>query len=793
MRIIALFLLVAAIGFGVAKAFRDGGNRIEDWLPTGAVETENLHWFRDHFGSDSFLMISWDGCEVGSSVLSGSTPAGISNQLAEFGKLLRLAARDESSPKFFSQVITGDEAIEQLSHSSIGLTLEQARQRMQGWMIGVDGVTTCLLAVLSDEGVQHDREAVDSISRIAAEILGPDFDWERQLYIAGPAMEALEIERSSHQFLVPLNLACYIVCASLMLITFRCPRVTAIVLLNAIASQLLLLAAIGYSPWCRLDAILLIAPSFMFVITVSGAIHVVNYYRDQLCCNETQSVISRTLRSAAAPTLLAAVTTCIGLLSLVISSLAPVRNFGLYSALGVVMSLVLLATIPWQLRTWKPTGFATPADLKHRRDIARCQWLTDFVRHRHAAILVVSVLVMGLGAWGVSRIHAKIRMHDFFLPNSKLNRDYEWLQQKIGPLGPIEIVIRIPKSLGLPVWEQLELVQRLADEISLLDGVASTASGATFAPALETLKPSSLRAVARQTLLKKRVGELQANLQEMEFLQVLASESLWRITARAYSNDRVDYGPLCNEIQMRLAGCLATRVNSAEPPITYVVTGGVPVVQKAQDLMLRDLVNSFLCALVLITVSHIILFLVWAAKDGQFTNSAWASCTNAQNRPSNSLARSVLNQFAAGCLSMLPNVLPVLIVFGVIGALGIEVGIGSMLTASVAMGVSVDDTLHFLTWYRRALASGKSRAESVKASLVHCSTAMIQTTAVFVLGLAVFTLSPYLPTARYAGIICSMLTIALVNDLIVLPAILLSSMGYVFCSPSQCHAVEDSA
>lgn len=774
--------LVVVVIFGTWKAFRDGSNRIEDWLPSGAQETRELDWFRTQFGNDSFLMVSWDGCQLDSSA---------SSKTAQFAECLRRATDDSHSASLFSQVITSDEAIGLLTDRRIGLNLEESLRRLKGWMIGVDDKQSCLVAVLSSEGAGQDRAAVDSIYKTAAEIFGPEFDSDRQLHIAGPAVESLEIEKSSHQFLVPLNLACYTVCSLLLFATFRCRRLTAIVLLNAIASQLFLLASIGYSPWCRLDAILLIAPSFMFVITVSGAIHMVNYYRDQARQDSSESIVRRSLRSAAAPTLLAAVTTCIGLMSLSLSSLAPVRNFGVYSALGVLLSLVLLSSIPWQIKTCVPRDRLTRFT-KEGQTRRRSQRLARFTEHWHWKILTLSGLVLGLGLWGVSHIQAKIRMHDFFLPQSKLNRDYEWLQQRIGPLGPIEIVAQIPRDPGLSFLRQAELIEQVVDHVRGIDGVFSIASGVTFTPPLNSLKPASLRGIAKQTLLKQRVEEIQEGLIEAGFLRVLPEESLWRITVRTFSNDRVDYGPLCASLRSKLAQVSADIHTGGGPHVPFVITGGVPVLQRAQDLMLEDLVKSFLWALLLITCSQIILLNFWAFRASPHFGLQQSNAKAGVLRRVRTLILTVFGRTLAGCLSMVPNVLPVVIVFGVIGALGIEVGIGSMLTASVAMGVSVDDTLHFLTWHRRGIVSGRSRFASVESTLEHCSTAMIQTTAVFVLGLAVFTLSPSLPTARYAGIICSMLSIALVSDLLVLPAILLSSLGRLFGGESPSHEASNT-
>jgi multidrug efflux pump subunit AcrB len=129
---------------------------------------------------------------------------------------------------------------------------------------------------------------------------------------------------------------------------------------------------------------------------------------------------------------------------------------------------------------------------------------------------------------------------------------------------------------------------------------------------------------------------------------------------------------------------------------------------------------------------------------------------------------------------MLPNVFPVIIVFGFMGHWGIEVDIGSMMTASVAMGVAVDDTIHFLNWYRQALADGHNRVEAIKVSYSRVATAMTQTTLIGGLGLAAFAFSSFTPTQRFGVLMLFLLSMALVGDLILLPALLAGPFGKYF-------------
>jgi len=102
------------------------------------------------------------------------------------------------------------------------------------------------------------------------------------------------------------------------------------------------------------------------------------------------------------------------------------------------------------------------------------------------------------------------------------------------------------------------------------------------------------------------------------------------------------------------------------------------------------------------------------------------------------------------------------------------------MTASVALGVAVDDTIHYLTWFRRGLDAGHDRKGAAMMAYQRCATAMTQTTLVGGLGLAVFAFSTFTPTQRFGTLMITLLFTALFGDLIFLPALLTSPIGRFF-------------
>jgi hypothetical protein len=185
--------------------------------------------------------------------------------------------------------------------------------------------------------------------------------------------------------------------------------------------------------------------------------------------------------------------------------------------------------------------------------------------------------------------------------------------------------------------------------------------------------------------------------------------------------------------------------------IAAVYTGVVPIVYKAQRALLENLIQSSFWSFVTITP---LMMLV---------------------------CRGILG----GAVVMLPNVLPVLVVFGGMGWLGVPVDIGSMMAASIALGVAVDDTIHYLTWYREGLSEFGDRRAAIISAYKRCAPPTLQAALISGLGLAVFAFSTFTPTQKLGWLMMTILLAGVVAELIMLPAILAGPLGKVFSVPKK--------
>jgi len=225
---------------------------------------------------------------------------------------------------------------------------------------------------------------------------------------------------------------------------------------------------------------------------------------------------------------------------------------------------------------------------------------------------------------------------------------------------------------------------------------------------------------------------------------------LWRISLRVWSLKKdIDYAEFIQEVKNVVEPIIAEaneQLKLETPAIRAVYTGMVPVVYKTQHELHTGLVWSFVSSFVLIGI--VISF--------------------------------ILRSPAAGFLAMIPNLFPVVIVFGFMGHYGVLVDIGTMMTASVALGIATDDTIHFLTWFRHGIDQGMSRPDATRYAYSRCASAMVQTTLIAGFGLAAFALSTFTPTQMFGIMMLTILLVATFGDLVFLAAMLNTPLGRMF-------------
>jgi predicted RND superfamily exporter protein len=780
-----LVFLLPLVVVGGMKAKTNNRNDVKGWLPLEYPETRTYGFFRRNFQGEEFILASWDGCTMADPRL-------------ELLARKLLPPPEEASridrPLYFKTAQTGPRAVERMGGEPLKLDRDEAVARLTGALIGpapagvepfsadddIDARQTCLVLTLSDLARENLHGAIDTIRDVAVEECGIP---EKSLHLGGPPVDNVSIDKAGQTSATVLFGLSLLVGFFVSWWSLKSKSLVALVLISGVYSMFASLAVVWYSGY-PVDAILLTMPPLVYVATTSGAIHLANYYRDQIA--ETgirDGAAGRSLHHALLPLSLATGTTAVGLATLAVSELVPIAMFGIFSAIGVVVSFVILVTLmPAALELFPPPlkiGVAASGEGSDDwRPIEASPWwkvglwITD-----HSTLAATAcVLVMAAVGWGMTRVETSVQLMRLFSPQSRIRQDYKWLEQHLGPLVPMEILVRIDESCPLNFLERMELVGEIQDQIGSLDEVGSSLSTVTFGRDLDVgdggsgLGGVAARAIGLGSRTKRSVLNRRLNAHRDEFLEgdylrevVITEpdgaervEELWRVSARVSAVKEVDYALFKADLRERIDPIVARMADRGVGGINVEYTGLVPLVYKAQHSLLDGLVIGFISDFAIIVTVMMLL------------------------------CRAV----SAGLVLLLPAAFPAIAVFGGMGwghAMlkswdpgALLVDIGTVMAPSVALGVTVDDVVHFMLWFRRGIAEGLDRKQATMLAYKGCARAMYQSWGVIGIGLSVFMLSPFGPTQRFGHMMLAMLTIALVGNLVFLPALLAGPLGGVF-------------
>jgi predicted RND superfamily exporter protein len=373
---------------------------------------------------------------------------------------------------------------------------------------------------------------------------------------------------------------------------------------------------------------------------------------------------------------------------------------------------------------------------------------------RHAGRIVwLGMVAMMVAALGIPSIRASVGIDTLFTPESTMIRDYAWIEKAIGPLVPVEVVLRFPAESAVRPAERLEMVQEVGEELARLPGVTGVLSAATFLPEFEL--GSGLRGQAAKSIAARKLQHNLAGLDDMRIVRDVDGEQLWRVTARTSALAGIDYGDFLATVRERIAPVVAAHGGGARG-VAADYTGAMPLVNAIQKTLLSDLFSSFLSAFVVITL------MMMAVERG----------------------------VVAGLVSMIPNVFPTILMFGFLGWAGTALDIGSVMTASIALGMAIDGTLHFLTFFRRGLRRARPgadpaehrqrRIDAVRGAFRHSGAALTESSVVCAFAILMFAWSSFAPTSRFAWLLAILIAAALVGDLVLLPALLVGRAGRFF-------------
>ena len=349
---------------------------------------------------------------------------------------------------------------------------------------------------------------------------------------------------------------------------------------------------------------------------------------------------------------------------------------------------------------------------------------------------------MVCAAVGTTRLSASVQVEKIFDEKSEFIAQITSLEEHIGPIDQCELVIKFGDVTKNDFHVRAQLVYLIQRYVSSLEDVSSAHSLLNYLPRIPAGK--GVRSNMKRNMIRTKIDERRSDLAESRFLDVSDNTETWRLSFRFPFTEEVDVQVLKETVLDRASDAVGKLMVNDEfagitSPVSLSYTGKNYLFQSAQASLLQDFYYNFLLAFAIITPVLII----------------------------------VLRSFGLGLLAMLPNLFPIVVLFGLLGWLNWPIDLAIAMTASVALGIAVDDTTHFLIRFRAFGGTSKNIVTPVQKAISQCGPAMLHTTAIGTAGLLVYGASEMTVVSNFSFSITSMLVLAIVADILMLPALLM--------------------
>ena len=608
--------------------------------------------------------------------------------------------------------------------------------QLVGQLVGAEGrhaVIAAKSAVVSDE----DSRSLDAA---LIEAMKP-FDREGfRVRVTGMAGLERAVSSSIIADMRKLNGSAVLVMALVLFVLFRRGLAVLGPLLVVVVSVVLTLGAMATvgTPVTLLTNII---PAFLICVGLGDAIHVQSVYRDLRTAGTAhEDALIEAVGSTGMPILYTSLTTMIGLLSFRVASTQGVAEMGTAAAFGVMVAMLMSVTLLPAVLSFL-TG-DLPAAREGDDGIDRLlRTLTSWSATPSGRRRVVLGAAL-VGLVGVAALTAVKVFHD---PMTWLPPDHETVvtlrdyDRDVGGTANLVVVVDAEGERGVrdraAVMGMDEVANRLRNFVHPATGerpVSATTSvsdvvretyGALNRTAPEL--PDTQRGVSDALLLFET-----ASPEQLATL-ITTDSSRAHLTVRIDWMDASSYLVVAEEVSAAMAEAFGTGV-------TARATGTVYTLVTVVASLIGDLLRSFGLALGVVAV------MMWA----------------------------LLRRVDLALLALVPNVMPVILVLGIMGAGGIPIDLATLLIASIVLGIAVDDTIHYLHQFRVVYEDTGDTEAAISHALHHAGRAMVNTTIVLAIGFSIYLLSSMANIRRFGTLVAMACVLALVADVIVVPALL---------------------
>ena len=470
-----------------------------------------------------------------------------------------------------------------------------------------------------------------------------------------------------------------------------------------------------------------VVPTLLFIIGVSDAIHIQARFRENMAKDNSSPKESMliTMMQMSKVIFLTSLTTAIGFIALTTTSINIVQEFGLEIALGVMIAwFISILIVPSGIMLFRAF------DDKNRSTFSPLlYWLADTIPRRPWLFITIPLIISFTMIYKIKDVSTDASLMDDLRPKNKLYQDLKFTEKYFGGVLPFEVLISIDSSNNKKIIEP-EIFPYIDKVESLLRSEMEESrffSLSTFLRSVKRIRGDDVEAIYSQEMIERIIEE-----QSKQDLKLVSNDKkMTRVTGLIENKTSSEMKKIYNKLD--------SLSNSFPPYLSIECTGTTVVALRTNDYLVQSLVNSLGLALFFISIVMAVMF----------------------------KARSIL--FA----SLVTNLIPIFTILGIIAWFGVSIRPPTAMTFAVALGIAVDDSLHFLLRYRKELRQGMNRVEAIKSTIINTGSALMITTTILVSGFSILLFSAFLPTYQFGLLSASMIGVALLCDITLLPALCL--------------------
>lgn len=524
---------------------------------------------------------------------------------------------------------------------------------------------------------------------------------------------------------------------------FRSHRATLISMVIVIIGVMWTFGLLGLLNY-EITVLTAIVPSLVIVIGIPNCIFLTNKYQQEYKAHGNKArALQRVITKVGTATLMTNLTTAAGFATFIITNSELLKEFGIVSSLSIISLFFLCLIIIPIYYSYQPVPKAKHLEHLNRNYTKKfITWIEKTVKYNRKYVYIVAILIFVVSVFGALQIKTSGSLIEDMPQKTAFFKDIVFFENEFNGVMPLEITVDTERKKGvmkLSTLKKMDKLQNAIEEIPELSKPVSVLNLVKYSKqAYYNGNPDYYDLPTSQEqsfILGYAKNGTKNNSQNLMKSYVDSTGQVARITT--FMKD-IGTGNMA-----KIEDKLWSKIDSIFPKDQYkvVMTGKALVFEKGTKYLLDNLATSLLFAVFLISLLMVFMF----------------------------------RSFKMVVVSLIPNLLPLVITAGLMGYLGIPLKPSTILVFSIAFGLSVDDTIHFLAQYRQELTTNNWKIKkSVFATIKESGISMFYTSVVLFAGFSVFMLSDFGGTVALGGLIAITLAFGMLSNLMLLPSLVLT-------------------